>query len=56
MENFPGSEGRGKVFLSRDTKTIRVSICLLVLNRLILHKISKQKDNPNLAPPSHKLQ
>lgn len=42
MENSPGGEGQGEVFLGRDIKTTRVSICLLFfLNRLLLHKVSK---------------
>lgn len=41
MEKFPDDEGQEEIFVSRDTKTASVSICLLVLNRLVLHKISK---------------
>lgn len=41
MKKSPGGEDQGEVFLSRDTKTTSVSICLLVLNMLVQHKISK---------------
>lgn len=41
MEKSPDDDGQGEVFVSRDTKTTWVSICLLILNRLVLHKISK---------------
>lgn len=31
MEKSPSAGGRGEVFLSRETKTAQVSVCLLLL-------------------------